>query len=156
LRRRPLAYTGLCRVNLTWSKCLQKILVVSLCSTLLRGDLLYDIEEVVKPIVGALIAREGARKTLVGEVVTAAYSTGNIVPWYKINPWECLRLANGVLDLEALRVVDSVDYYFTYRLPVKIRQEEIDLISAIAIISRRTLCTSTGGVDLTRRTGSTW
>ena len=92
------------------------------------GDVLYDIEEAVKPIVGALIAREAARKTLVGEVVTAAYSTGNIVPWYKIDPWEYLRLANGVLDLETLRLVDSVDYYFTYRLPVKIRQEEIDLI----------------------------
>jgi hypothetical protein len=94
------------------------------------GNLLYDVEEVVKPIVGALIAREGARKTLVGEVVTAAYSTGSVVPWYKINPWEYLRLVNGVLDLEALRVVDSVDYYFTYRLPVKIRQGEIDLILA--------------------------
>jgi hypothetical protein len=94
------------------------------------SDLLYDIEEVVKPIVGALIAREGARKTLVGEVVTAAYSTGTIVPWYMINPWECLRLACGVLDLDALRVVDSVNYYFTYRLPVKIRQAEIDLISS--------------------------
>jgi phage/plasmid-associated DNA primase len=35
-----------------------------------------------------------------------------------------------VLDLETLRLVDSVDYYFTYRLPVKIRQEEIDLILA--------------------------
>jgi hypothetical protein len=92
------------------------------------GNLLYDIEEVVKPLVGALIAREGARKTLVGEVVTAAYSTGNVIPYYKINPWEYLRLANGVLDLEALRLVDSVDYYFTYRLPVKIKQEEIDLI----------------------------
>ena len=91
-------------------------------------NLLYDIEEVVKPVVGALIAREGARKTLVGEVVTAAYSTHNIVPWYKINPWEYLRLANGVLDLKTLRILDSVDYYFTYRLPVKIRQEEIDLI----------------------------
>jgi hypothetical protein len=94
------------------------------------NNILYDIEEIVKPIVGALIAREGARKTLVGEVVTAAYSTGNIVPWYKINPWEYLRLASGVLDLEALRVVDSVDYYFTYKLPVKIRQEEIDIILA--------------------------
>jgi hypothetical protein len=92
------------------------------------GDVLHDIEEAVKPVVGALIAREGARKTLVGEVVTAAYSTGSIVPWYKINPWEYLRLVNGVLDLETLRLVDSVDYYFTYRLPVKIRQEEIDLI----------------------------
>jgi energy-coupling factor transporter ATP-binding protein EcfA2 len=94
------------------------------------GNLLYDVEEVVKPIVGALIVREGARRSLVNEVVTAAYSTGNIVPWYKINPWEYLRLANGVLDLEALRVVDSVDYYFTYRLSVKIRQGEIDLILA--------------------------
>jgi len=91
-------------------------------------NLLYDIEEVVKPVVGALIAREGARKTLVPEVITAAYSTYNIVPWYKINPWEYLRLANGVLDLKTLRILDSVDYYFTYRLPVKIRQEEIDLI----------------------------
>lgn len=91
-------------------------------------NLLYDIEEVVKPIVGALIAREGARKALVGEVITAAYSTPNIVPWYKINPWEYLRLANGVLDLMNLRILDSVDYYFTHRLPVKIRQEEIDII----------------------------
>jgi hypothetical protein len=94
------------------------------------GDLLYDIEEVVKPVVGALIAREGARKTLVGEVVTAAYSTGTIVPWYMINPLEYLKLANGVLDLETLRLVDSVNYYFTHRLPVKIRQAEIDLISS--------------------------
>jgi hypothetical protein len=92
------------------------------------GNLLYDVEEVVKPIVGALIAREGARKSLVGEVVTAAYSTGSVIPYYKINPWEYLRLANSVLDLEALRIVDSVDYYFTYRLPVKIRQGELDLI----------------------------
>ena len=94
------------------------------------GNVLYDIEEVVKPVVGALIASEGARKTLVGEVVIAAYSTGNIVPWYKIDPWEYLRLVNGVLDLETLRLVDSVDYYFTHRLPVKVRQEEIDLILA--------------------------
>lgn len=92
------------------------------------GNMLHDIEEVVKPVVGALIAREGARKTLVGEVVTAACSTGNVAPYYKINPWEYLRLANSVLDLETLRLVDSVDYYFTYRLPVKVRQEEIDLI----------------------------
>jgi hypothetical protein len=92
------------------------------------GDLLYDIEEVVKPVVGALIAREGARRTLVGEVVTATYSTGTVIPWYMINPWEYLRLASGVLDLEALRLVDSVGYYFTYRLPVKIRRAEIDLI----------------------------
>jgi len=91
-------------------------------------NLLYDIEEVVKPIIGALIAQGGARRNLVNEVVTAAYSTGSIIPWYKINPWEYLRLVNGVLDLEALRLVDSVDYYFTYRLPVKIRQEEIDLV----------------------------
>lgn len=91
-------------------------------------NVLYDIEEVVRPVVGALIAREGARRTLVGEVITAAYSTPNIVPWFKINPWEYLRLANGVLDLMNLRILDSVDYYFTYRLGVKIRQEEIDLI----------------------------
>jgi len=92
------------------------------------NNLLYDIEEAVKPIVGALIARGKAQRNLVNEVITAAYSTGNVIPWYKVNPWEYLRLANGVLDLETHRLVDSVDYYFTYRLPVKIRQEEIDLI----------------------------
>jgi phage/plasmid-associated DNA primase len=92
------------------------------------NNLLYDIEEIVKPIVGALIAQGRAQRDLVNEVITAAYSTNIIVPWYKINPWEYLRLANGVLDLKTLRILDSVDYYFTYRLPVKIRQEEIDLI----------------------------
>jgi predicted ATPase len=94
------------------------------------NNLLYDIEEIVKPIVGALIAREGARRNLVNEVITASYSTSTTIPWYKINPWEYLRLMNGVLDLETLRILDSIDYYFTYRLPVKIRQEEIDLVLA--------------------------
>jgi ribosomal protein S27AE len=92
------------------------------------GNILYDIDEVVKPVVGALIARNAARRNLVNEVITAAYSTNCNVSYNKINPWNYIRLDNGVLDLEALRVLDSTDYYFTYRLPVKIRQEEIDLI----------------------------
>jgi phage/plasmid-associated DNA primase len=88
---------------------------------------LYDLEEVINPVVGALVKNAMGRRNLVKEVGQAAYSTTNIINWFEIDPWDKLNLANGVLDLSELRLKDTGGY-FRHRLNVSITQEELDMI----------------------------
>jgi hypothetical protein len=94
------------------------------------GNVLWDVGEVTKPIAGALIKFGLARRSLAGELETAVASTGNLIPWEYIDPWDHLNLANGVLDLHELKIVSNSKYYFRYKLKVSITQEEIDAIKS--------------------------
>jgi energy-coupling factor transporter ATP-binding protein EcfA2 len=94
------------------------------------GNVLWDVEEVTKPIAGALIKLGLAKRSLAGELETAITSTGNLIPWEYIDPWDHLNLANGVLDLHELKIVSNSRYYFRYKLKVSITQEEIDAIKS--------------------------
>ena len=92
-------------------------------------NVLYEPEEVINPIVGFLIAKASSRKNLVQEVKQATYSTGKIIYRWQIDPWDMLNLANGVLDLRELKIKESSsEYYFRYRLSIKISDKELDEI----------------------------
>jgi energy-coupling factor transporter ATP-binding protein EcfA2 len=92
------------------------------------GNVLWDVGEVTKPIAGALIKFGLARRSLAGELETAIASTGNLIPWEYIDPWDHLNLVNGVLDLHELKIMSNSRYYFRYKLDISITQEEIDAI----------------------------
>jgi hypothetical protein len=91
----------------------------------LDGDVLRPIEDVLKPVVGALVKAGMVRKSVLGDLELATYSTSRITSWRNLNPWDKIRLKNGVLDLRELRLLNKTDYYFTYRLDVSITEEEL-------------------------------
>jgi hypothetical protein len=91
----------------------------------LDGDVLRPIEDVLKPVVGALVKAGMVRKGVLGDLVLATYSTGRTTSWRNLNPWDKIRLKNGVLDLRELRLLDKTYYYFTYKLDVSITEEEL-------------------------------
>jgi len=90
---------------------------------------LYEPEEIIMPIVGSLIAKAYSKRNLVKEVEVATYSTGKIIYWWQIDPWDMLNLANGVLDLRELKIKESApEYYFRHRLSIEISDKELDEI----------------------------
>ena len=92
-------------------------------------NVLYEPEEVINPIVGFLITKASSRKNLVHEVKQATYSTGKIVYWWQIDPWDMLNLANGILDLRELKIKESApEYYFRHKLLIKISDKDLEEI----------------------------
>jgi hypothetical protein len=94
----------------------------------LDGDVLRPIEDVLMPVVGSLIKAGLVRKSVIGDLELALYSTGKITSWNEVNPWDKLRLANAVLDLKELKLFDKSECYFTYKLNVSISAEELKAI----------------------------
>jgi hypothetical protein len=92
----------------------------------LDDNVLREVEEVVEPVVGALVKSATSRKTLASEVEMAIKSTTNFITWDRVDPWDKLNLKYGVLDLKSLKVEVGQGYYFRYRLNLIVRQDEID------------------------------
>jgi hypothetical protein len=91
-------------------------------------DVLRPVEDVLLPVVGALIRAGLARKSMIGDLKVAAYSTSKTTSWADVNPWDKLRLANSILDLRELKLLDQSNHYFTYKLNVNISNEELKAI----------------------------
>jgi len=90
---------------------------------------LYSPENVIEPVVGALVEKGLASKNLKGEVEAACKATKLSTTWDRVDPWDKLNLRSGILDLRTLKLTASQEYYFRYwPLPVSITQEEIDEI----------------------------
>jgi len=90
---------------------------------------LYEPEEIIRPIVGSLVAKAYSKRNLVKEVELATYSTGKTIYWWQIDPWDMLNLTNGVLDLRELKIKESSsEYYFRHRLLIKISDKDLDEI----------------------------
>jgi hypothetical protein len=94
----------------------------------LDGDVLKPIEDVLKPVVGALVKAGLVRKSVLGDLELAAYSTSRTTSWHEVNPWDRIRLASSILDLRELRLLDKSNSYFTYKLNVDISSEELKAI----------------------------
>jgi energy-coupling factor transporter ATP-binding protein EcfA2 len=94
----------------------------------LDGDVLKPIEDVLRPVVGALVKAGLVRKSVIGDLELAAYSTSRTTSWHEVNPWDKLRLANSILDLKELKLLDKSNHYFTYKLKVNISNEELKAI----------------------------
>jgi hypothetical protein len=94
----------------------------------LNGDVLRPVEDVLRPVVGSLIKAGLVRKSIIGDLELALYSTSRTTSWHEVNPWDKLRLANAVLDLRELKLLDKSGYYFTYKLNVSISAEELKAI----------------------------
>jgi hypothetical protein len=94
----------------------------------LDGDVLRPVEDVLRPVVGSLIKAGLVRKSIIGDLELALYSTSRTTSWHEVNPWDKLRLANAVLDLRELKLLDKSGYYFTYKLNVSISAEELKAI----------------------------
>ena len=94
----------------------------------LDGDVLRPIEDVLKPVVGALVKSGLVRKSVIGDLELATYSTSRTTGWHEVNPWDKLRLANSILDLKELKLLDKSNHYFTYKLKVSISNEELKAI----------------------------
>jgi hypothetical protein len=88
-------------------------------------DVLRPVEDVLLPVVGALIRAGLARKSMIGDLKVAAYSTSKTTSWAEVNLWDKIRLRNGVLDLAGLKLMDKAGYYFTYRLDISVTEEEL-------------------------------
>jgi energy-coupling factor transporter ATP-binding protein EcfA2 len=91
----------------------------------LDDGILYDVDEVILRIIGALVERGLAKRSLEAEVEAALYSTTQMVPWSQVDPWDYLKLKDGVLDLNELKLVDSSSYCFRYRLDISITDDEL-------------------------------
>jgi hypothetical protein len=88
-------------------------------------NVLYDIDAVTSRIVGALIYEGLARKGLETEVKATLYSITNMTSWDQVDPWDYLKLNNGVLDLKELKVVNDSRYCFRYRLNISISDDDL-------------------------------
>jgi hypothetical protein len=91
----------------------------------LDGDVLIPVGNVLAPVVGALVKAGLVRKSIMGDLELAAFSTSNVTSWLELNPWDKIRLRDAVLDLESLELLDKTGYYFTYRLNVSLTREEL-------------------------------
>jgi hypothetical protein len=91
----------------------------------LDGDVLLPVDSILAPVLGSLVKAGLIRKSVMGDLKLAAFSTSNVTSWREVNPWDKIRLRNGVLDLESLRLLDKTSYYFTYRLDVSLTEEEL-------------------------------
>jgi phage/plasmid-associated DNA primase len=94
----------------------------------LDENVLRAVDEVVDPVVGALIKKAASRKFLAEEVKAAVKSTTKFISWDQVDPWDKLNLKYGVLDLKSLKIEVGLNCYFRYRLNLVIRQDEIDEI----------------------------
>jgi hypothetical protein len=94
----------------------------------LDGDVLRPVEDVLRPVVGSLIKAGLVRKSIIGDLELALYSTSRTTSWHEVNPWDKAGLANAVLDLRELKLLDKSGYYFTYKLNVSISAEELKAI----------------------------
>jgi hypothetical protein len=94
----------------------------------LDGDVLRPVEDVLRPVVGSLIKAGLVRKSIIGDLELALYSTSRTTSWHEVNPWDKVRLANAVLDLRELKLLDKSGYYFTYKLNISISAEELKAI----------------------------
>jgi len=92
----------------------------------LDDNVLREVEEVIEPVVGALVKSATSKKAIASEVEMAIKSTTNFVYWSQVDPWDKLNLKYEVLDLKTLRLTTGHGYYFRYRLDVYLTQEEID------------------------------
>jgi hypothetical protein len=91
----------------------------------LDGDVLVPVDNVLAPVLGALVKAGLVRKNIMGDLKLATYSTSRVTSWRELNPWDKIRLKNNVLDLRELKLLDKTDYYFTYRLDVSLTEEEL-------------------------------
>jgi hypothetical protein len=91
----------------------------------LDGDVLLPVDSILAPVLGSLVKAGLIRKSVMGDLELAAFSTSNVTSWREVNPWDKIRLRNGVLDLESLRLLDKTSYYFTYRLDVSLTEGEL-------------------------------
>jgi hypothetical protein len=94
----------------------------------LDEDVLRPVEDVLRPMVGSLIKAGLARKSMLGDLELATYSTGKTTSWSNVNPWDKIRLKSEVLDLRELKLLDKSECYFTYKLNVSISAEELKAI----------------------------
>ena len=94
----------------------------------LDGDVLRPVEDVLRPVVGSLIKAGLVRKSVIGDLELALYSTSRTTSWHEVNPWDRLRLANSILDLRELKLLDKNGCYFTYKLNISISAEELKAI----------------------------
>jgi len=94
----------------------------------LDGDVLRPVDDVLRPVVGSLIKAGLVRKSIIGDLELALYSTSRTTSWHEVNPWDKVRLANAVLDLRELKLLDKSEYYFTYKLNISISAEELKAI----------------------------
>lgn len=92
----------------------------------LDDNVLREVEEVVEPVVGALVKSASSKKALASEVEAAVKSTTKFIAWEQVDPWDRLNLRTGVLDLRTLKLTANQGHYFRYRLPLLVRQDEID------------------------------
>ncbi|MGC9069342.1 MAG: DUF5906 domain-containing protein [Thermoprotei archaeon] len=94
------------------------------------NNLLYSAEEIINTVVGILIRnKKGGSNILKNNLLLALHTTPKSVLWTDVNPYTLLHLENGILDLNDLTIKKSVEgKYFTYKLPIRISQEEIDSI----------------------------
>jgi len=91
----------------------------------LDDNVLYDIDEVVLRVVGALVEKGLARRSLEREVEAALHSTTRIASWSQVDPWDRLKLKNGVLDLRELKIIDGTDCCFRYKLNISIKDDDL-------------------------------
>ena len=91
----------------------------------LDGDVLIPVDNVLAPVLGALVKAGLVRKNIMGDLELAAFSTSKVTSWRELNPWDKIRLRNCVLDLRELKLLDKTSYYFTNRLDVSLTEEEL-------------------------------
>jgi hypothetical protein len=89
------------------------------------GNVLHELDAVLKPAVGFLVSRGWARSSLKRELEYSVYDIAEPIEYRQIDPWGYLRLRRGVLDLRELKLLDHVPYYFRSRLNVEISEEEL-------------------------------
>jgi len=89
------------------------------------GNVLYELDAVLKPATGFLVSRGWARSTIKRELEYSVHDIAEPIDYRQIDPWGYLRLRRGVLDLRELRLLDHVPYYFRSRLDVEISEEEL-------------------------------
>jgi hypothetical protein len=94
----------------------------------LDGDVLRPVDDVLRPVVGSLIKAGLVRRSIIGDLELALYSTSRTTSWHEVNPWDKVRLANAVLDLRELKLLDKSGCYFTYKLNISISAEELKAI----------------------------
>ena len=65
------------------------------------------VDNVLAPVLGALVKAGLVRKNIMGDLELAAFSTSKVTSWRELNPWDKIRLRNCVLDLRELKLLDE-------------------------------------------------
>jgi len=95
----------------------------------LDGTTLRDPEPLLSALSSILVGWGYSTTVVKRELKTALFHTPRSIASRELNPWDKLNLASGVLDLNTLRLEQGRTGYFTYRLDLKISQEEVDEVA---------------------------